>query len=291
MSEQVVRAGGIELCFEERGDPGAPLVLLVMGLGLDMCWWREDFCADLAGRGFRAVRYDHRDVGRSTHFGGPGVTAWQYLRRRSRPTYSLGDMADDAAALVAHLDPCGAHVVGVSMGSLVAQEIAIRHPHLALSLVSIMGRPGDRRSGRATLGMSREFLRRRPRDPVEGMVATFRRIGSEGRTEDDDQDVRVLMRRSAAREQGDGSGPGRQMAAILAERDRTADLRELDLPALVVHGARDAVIQPSGGRATAAAIPHAELLELDGMGHDLARWTWPAVLDGISRTAARAGSG
>ncbi|MCW3038504.1 MAG: hypothetical protein JWM31_409, partial [Solirubrobacterales bacterium] len=282
---------GIRLCFDERGAPDAPLVILIMGLGLDLCWWREDFCDALAARGFRVVRFDNRDIGRSTHLEGPGVSALGFLRRRADPVYTLGDMADDAAGLVAELDPRGAHVVGVSLGAMIAQEVAIRHPALTRSLVSIMGRPGDGRTGKVSRRMMPQFLRSGPRDPegqVEYLVRTFRRIGSRGRTEADDEDVRLTLRRSISRESGDGTGGGRQLAAIIAERDRTTGLNGLRMPALVVHGRRDLVILPSGGRATAAAVPGAELLELEDMGHDLARWTWPAVLDGIERTAARA---
>jgi pimeloyl-ACP methyl ester carboxylesterase len=289
---------GVRLCFEELRAPGvgddAPLVLLVMGLGLDLSWWRDDFCADLAGRGFRVVRFDNRDVGRSTAMRGPGVSALGFLRRRAEPSYTLGDMADDAAGLIGALaGDAGAHVVGVSLGSFVAQEIAIRHPSLTLSLTSIMGRPGDGRTGKVSRRMIPEFLRSGPRDPAgatEHLVKSFHRIGSRGRTAEDDEDVRLVMRRSLRREEGDGSGSGRQLAAILAERDRTADLGALTMPALVIHGLHDRVVLPSGGRAPAAAIPGAELLEIPDMGHDLARWTWPAVLDGIERTARRAGA-
>ncbi len=286
----------VRLCYEELGSPTDPLVLLVMGLGLDLSWWRDDFCADLAGRGFRVVRFDNRDVGRSTALRGPGVSALGFLRRRADPTYTLGDMADDTAGLIAALEPVGggAHVVGVSLGSFVAQEVAIRHPALTLSLTSIMGRPGDGRTGKVSRRMIPEFLRSGPRDAdgaVEHLVRTFHRIGSKRRTAEDDEDVRTVMRRSLAREAGDGSGSGRQLAAILAERDRTADLGRLTMPALVVHGLHDRVVLPSGGRATAAAIPDAELLEIPDMGHDLARWTWPAVLDGIERVARRAEAG
>ncbi|MGI8623199.1 MAG: alpha/beta fold hydrolase, partial [Solirubrobacteraceae bacterium] len=244
MADQVVRTGEADLCFEAFGDPGAPLVLLIMGLGLDLLWWREDFCTRLAARGFRVVRFDNRDVGRSTAFRGPGVGPWQLLTRRPHAPYALGDMADDAAGLIAALGDDAAHVVGVSLGALIAQEVALRHPDRIRSLVSIMGRPGDRRSGRVTWRGRLEFLRPPAGDPVEAMVATFRRIGSAGRTQVDDDDVRTLMRASARREQGDGTGPGRQLAAILTERDRTADLRRLALPALVVHGGRDRVIAP-----------------------------------------------
>jgi pimeloyl-ACP methyl ester carboxylesterase len=283
----------VELCFEERGSRSDPMVLLVMGLGLDLCWWRDAFFERLAGRGFRGVRFDNRDVGRSTHFTGPGVSGLQFLRRTSTPTYTLADMADDAAGLIAQLTPDGsAHVVGASMGSCIAQELAIRHPDRVRSLVSIMGRPGDKHTGKVAKTMLPEFLRVRPADPgraVEHLVKNFRRIGSVGRTAEDDEDVRIAMRRSMARDQGDGTGSGRQLAAVLAERDRTSDLRRLELPVTVIHGLRDRVILPSGGRATADAVPKAHLVEVPGMGHDLPRWAWPLVLGAIERNAERSG--
>ncbi len=288
MNERFVCVGDIELCYESIGDAERPLVLLVMGLGLSMGWWRDDLCRDLADSGFHVVRFDNRDVGRSTHLRGRGITAREFLTRRARPGYTLGDMADDTAGLVAALDPRGAHVVGISLGAMVAQEVAIRHPDRTRSLVSIMGRPGDRRTGKVSWRMRGRFLCPASADPVEDMVRTFHRVGSVGRTESDDEDVRATMRRARLRGRGDGAGSGRQLAACVAERDRTADLRLLRMPALVVHGALDRVILPSGGRATAAAIPHAELMEVPGMGHDLPRWVWPALVDGIGRTAARA---
>ena len=282
------RVGDVELCYESLGDPAHPTVLLVMGLGLSMEWWRDGFCAELVARRFHVVRFDNRDCGESTKLRGPGISPWGFLRRRANPVYTLGDMGDDAAGLIAHVDPRGAHVVGVSLGSMVAQEVAIRHPGLTRSLVSVMGRPGDGRTGKVAARMIPEFLRPPASDPVEGLVRSFTRIGSAGRTTLDDEDVRVTARRAGARETGDGSGGGRQLAACVGERDRTADLRRLRCPTLVLHGLRDRVIQPSGGRATAAAVPGAQLREVDGMGHDLARWVWPTLLEGIERTAARA---
>jgi len=293
MPESFHRVGEIDVCFESFGRPSDPLVLLIMGLGLPMTWWREDFCADLAARGFRVVRFDNRDAGRSTQLRGPVPSGLGFLLRRARPTYSLADMAGDAASLIAHLDPRGAHVVGVSLGAFIAQEVAIGHPALTRSLVSIMGRPGDGRTGKVAWRARPGFLRSAPRDPdraVEHMVRVFRRIGSDGRTTADDEDVRTIMRADRQRDTGDGTGAGRQLAAILTERDRTALLRRLRRPALVVHGGRDRVIVPSGGQATAAAIRGAELLMIPGMGHDLPRHVWPQVIDGIVRTAARAPS-
>ncbi len=289
MNERFCQVGAIELCYESIGDPERPTVLLIMGLGLSMDWWRDDFCTALADRGFHVVRFDNRDVGRSTHVRGPGISGLQFLRRRADPAYTLGDMADDAAGLLSHVAPGGAHVVGASLGAMVAQEVAIRHPDRTRSVVSIMGRPGDRRTGKVALRMIPEFLRPPSADPVEGMVRSFRRIGSTDRTPEDDEDVRVTMRRSSQRETGDGSGGGRQLAACVGERDRTADLGGLTMPALAFHGTIDKVVQPSGGRATAAAIPGAELVEIDGMGHDLPRRVWPALIDAIARTSARTG--
>jgi pimeloyl-ACP methyl ester carboxylesterase len=289
--EQFATVGGLTLCYETFGEDHDEAVLLIMGLGLSMLYWRDEFCTDLAASGYRVIRFDNRDVGRSSTLPGRGVTGWQFVRRRARPVYSIGDMADDAAGLLAVLGVHAAHVVGVSLGSFIAQEVAIRHPGCARSLVSIMGRPGDGQTGRVARTMIPLFLRpasRTAEGAVEDLVRAFRRIGSDGRTETDDEDVREVTRRSMAREVANGSG--RQLAAAVAERDRTADLRRLELPALVIHGEKDRVILPSGGIATAAAIPGAELHLVPGMGHDLPRWVWPEVLAGIERTAARARS-
>lgn len=286
--ERTARVGDVELCFDEHGDPADPTVLLVMGLGLQKHWWRADLVELLVAGGLHVVRFDNRDCGRSSGSVGPGISTLGFLTRRADPVYALADMADDAVGLARHLDT-PVHVVGVSLGALIAQEAAIRHPGTVRSLTSIMGRPGDGRSGRVAPSMLPEFLRSGPRDAhgaAEHLVRTFRRIGSTGRTAADDADVRELFARSLRRERHP-EGAGRQLAAIVGERDRTADLREIRAPALVVHGLRDRVIRPSGGRATAAAIPHAELLELDRMGHDLPRWAWPALVDGVLRTVAR----
>lgn len=289
MREQFLEVGDVELCYEVlgAGDAGIelPTVVLIMGLGLDMLWWRDDFCGELVRRGLRVVRFDNRDVGRSPRFDGPAPTAWEYLTRKPQTTYSLQDMAEDTAALMRHVAPQGAHLVGVSLGSMIAQATAVRHKGQVRSLVSIMGRPGDGRTGKMSKRMMREWFRPAPADPVEAMVGTFARIGSTGRTEADDEDVRQIMPRSAIR--GDDTGSGRQLAAIFREQDRTPGLREFDRPALVIHGERDRIILPSGARATAAALPDAELLMLPGMGHDLARRLWPDVLDGIERTVWR----
>ena len=288
MDEQFLQAGDVRLCYQVLGEECDPTVVLVMGLNLQLVWWRDDFCRQLVDRGLRVVRFDNRDVGRSSSVPGPGVTPWQFLRRKAEPAYTLADMADDTGALIAHVAPHGAHVVGASLGALVAQETAIRHPDKVLSLTSVMGRPGDGRTGKVAWRRRAGFFRPAPSSvdgQAEQLVKVFRTIGSTGRTAEDDEDVRIAVRRSAARATGGGAG---QLAAVVAERDRTADLHRLDLPALVVHGDRDRIIAPSGGRATAAAIPGAELLLVEGMGHDLPRWVWPTLVDGIVRTTERA---
>ncbi|WP_224403118.1 alpha/beta fold hydrolase [Pseudonocardia sp. ICBG1034] len=240
----------------------------------------------LAGRGFRVVRFDNRDVGRSTHLSGPGISAWGFLTRRARPVYTLADMADDTGGLIARVAPSGAHVVGASLGASVAQETAI--PPRPGPVADLGDGPPRRRHRADRAADAARVPAPPPADPVEGLVRSFRRIGSHDRTAVDDEDVRVTFRRAQARETGDGSGAGRQLAAIVAERDRTADLRALTCPALVLHGCEDRVIRPDGGRATAAAVPGAELVEVPGMGHDLPRWVWPELVEGIARTAARA---
>lgn len=283
--EQFFDVGPAKICYQVMGADDAPTVVLIMGLGLDMMWWRDDFCADLVARGLRVVRFDNRDVGRSTRLAGPGPTPLQYVTRHAEVTYSLDDMADDTGALIEHVAPAGAHLVGVSLGSMIAQATAIRHQCRVRSLVSIMGRPGDGRTGTVARRMVLEWLRPVPTDAVEGMIKTFRRIGSTGRTQADDDDVREIMGRSSIR--GDDTGSGRQLAAIFAETDRTPGLRGYRPPSLVIHGDRDRIIRPSGGRATARALPDAELMMVKGMGHDLARRLWPEVLDGIERTVRR----
>jgi pimeloyl-ACP methyl ester carboxylesterase len=283
--ERLLTSRGVTICYDVHGRDGDPTVLLVMGLNLQLVWWRQDLLDELVGRGLRVVRMDNRDVGRSTRLRGPGPTAWQLVRRTATPAYSLADMAADCAAVLAEVAPGGGHVAGVSLGAFVAQELAIRHR--VLSLTSIMGRPGDGRTGKVAPRMTLEMLRPPPRDPVAGLIRSFRTIGSTFRTGADDRDV-VTCHEASMRRSADESGGGRQLAAILTERDRTADLAALRLPALVMHGLHDRVVRPDGGRATAAALHDAELVEVPGMGHDLARQVWPQLVDGVVRTVARA---
>ena len=293
MTESFCRAGDVELCYETFGDPENPPLLLVMGLGTQMLGWNDDFCAALAARGFHVIRFDNRDIGRSTIFkGSPPPTTGQILRRdRRAAAYTLIDMAADAIGLLDHLGVGRAHVVGASMGGMIAQTIAIRHPERVLSLVSIMSNTGSRLSGQPSPRVYPLFLRPAPRGReayVQQVTELFRRIGSPGFEHDWDY-LRDMLGRSFDRGHDPGSS-GRQLAAVLASGDRTKDLRRVTAPTLVIHGTDDKLVAPSGGRATARAIPGARLLLINGMGHDLPRGAWPPIIDAIANNAARAGA-
>jgi pimeloyl-ACP methyl ester carboxylesterase len=291
VSEQFCTVGELDLCYETFGDPSDPAVLMIMGLATQMVAWHEELCEQLAERGFHVIRFDNRDIGRSGRFdGGPPPSLLQLLRRdRRAAAYTLDDMAADAAGLLDHLDIDRAHVVGASMGGMIAQTIAARHPERVLSLVSVMSNTGARWSGQPSPRLYPVLLRRPPRDReryIRHLVWVMDRIGSPGFERDED-----ALRRLAEASYDRGLNPaaaGRQLAAIIASGDRTPLLRGITAPALVIHGTADRFVPPSGGRATAKAIPGARLLLIDGMGHDLPRGAWPRILDAIEENAARA---
>ncbi|MCW3030621.1 MAG: alpha/beta fold hydrolase [Solirubrobacterales bacterium] len=282
---------GITLCYETFGDAGDPTALLIMGLGTQMVAWHEDFCRALAERGFHVVRFDNRDIGRSTHMLGPPPTIRQLLLRSRRAAqYTLADMADDSALLLERLQLAPAHVIGASMGGMIAQTLAARHPDSVRSLVSIMSNTGALSNGQPALRLYPFFLRR-PTVGREQYLAHFERlfaaIGSTGIPRDPDE-IRELAALSYDRDH-DPAGPGRQLAAIIASGDRTRELRKVVAPTLVLHGTADPLVRPSGGRATARAIAGARLNTVEGMGHDLPRAVWPRLIDAIAENAARAG--
>jgi pimeloyl-ACP methyl ester carboxylesterase len=294
MAEQIARTGDVELAYEGFGDPADPTVLLVMGLGTQMIAWHEDFCAELVGHGLHVVRFDNRDCGRSTKLSAAGSPSLRdiALRPRKAAPYTLDDMAGDAAGLLDHLGVERAHVVGASLGGMIAQALAVSRPERMLSLVSIMSTTGSRLVGQPRLGMYGLLLRRPPRDRelfVDQMAKVFEAIGSPG-FERDEGELRRLANRSFDRGHHP-AGTGRQLAAVAASGDRTKALRRLDVPTLVIHGEEDPLVRPSGGHATARAIPGAKLMMIPGMGHDLPRAVWPRIVEGIVATAARAGNG
>jgi pimeloyl-ACP methyl ester carboxylesterase len=291
MAESFCRVGDIDLCYETFGDPADPAMLLIMGLGTQMLGWHEEFCAELAGRGFFVVRYDNRDIGRSTILGdAPVPTLGQILRRDKRAaSYSLAEMAADGVGLLDHLGIERAHVVGASMGGMIAQTIAARRPERVLSLVSIMSSTGSPWRGQPALRTYSKFLRPMPTDRaryVDQAAELFAWIGSPG-FDRDEPALRDLLGRMYDRGHDAGSS-ARQLAAILASGNRTAELRRITAPTVVIHGTADRLVGPSGGRATARAIPGARLVTIEGMGHDLPRGAWPQILDAIVANAARA---
>jgi pimeloyl-ACP methyl ester carboxylesterase len=290
MPEQLCTVDGdVELCVETFGDPEAPAVLLTMGLATQMLGWHEDFCAELADRGFHVIRFDNRDCGRSKRMNGAVPSILQLLRRDKRAaSYTLEDMAGDGVALLDHLGIEAAHVVGASMGGMIAQTMAARYPDRVLSLVSLMSNTGARWSGQPSPRLYHVLLKPPPRDREaykEHAVWVFSKIGSADFERDNDD-----LRRIAGMSYDRGinpAGTSRQLAAIIASGDRTTLLREITAPTLVIHGTKDKLVPPSGGRATARAIPGARLLLIEGMAHDIPRGAWPQMLDGIEQNAAR----
>jgi pimeloyl-ACP methyl ester carboxylesterase len=291
MSEQFADVGrGITLCYETYGDPADPPIVLVMGLATQMIAWHEEFCEQLADRGFYVVRFDNRDIGRSTHLDFRPPTMRQMLRRRVGPEqYTLSDMSEDTAGLIRELGIAPAHLVGASMGGMIAQVLAAEHPELVRSLTSIMSTTGSRWHGQPALSVYKYLLRPPPRDRegyVERAAEVFGLVGSTGFPRDESY-IRERAARSYDRGYDVRAG-GRQFGAIIASADRTRQLQSIRAPTLVIHGTVDKMIKPSGGRATAKAIPGARLIEIEGMGHDLPRGVWPRILDAISEQARAA---
>jgi len=291
--ERLAPANGVEIAYQEVGDPSAEPLLLVMGLATQMLGWDEELCGMLAERGFRVVRFDNRDIGHSTMLDSAGVPsrADLFLGRRAGAAYLLSDMAADAVGVMDHLGIASAHVAGVSMGGMIGQTLAIEHPGRIRSLVSIMSTTGSRRVGVPTLKAFGLMMARAPRtreEYVERAVRMFGTVIGSPAYPPDPERLRELAGRMYDRSHNP-RGILRQMHAITASGDRTPALRRLRLPAAVVHGTRDPLIRPSGGRATARAIPGARLRLIEGMGHDLPRELWPTFVDDIVDTAARAG--
>lgn len=286
-----VRSNGMTLSYSTIGDPSDPALLLIMGLGAQLVDWPDEFCDMLAARGFHVIRFDNRDIGLSTWlddlplpdvgaiFGGDFTTV----------PYLLSDMAADTAGLLKELGIARAHVAGASMGGMIAQQLAIDRPDVVASLCSIMSTTGDRTVGHATPEAAAALMRppaTNRDDAIAGAVAGSKAVGSWAFgvfdvPEDD------MVRKAAAKYDRSfhPAGTARQYGAILASPDRTAALGAVTAPTLVVHGENDPLIDVSGGRATAAAVPGAELLVIPGMGHDLPRGAWEQVVDAITANA------
>ncbi len=293
MAEQATTLpSGIEICYETFGNPEHPPVLLVMGLGGPMGWWTNDFCGRLAAQDFFVIRYDNRDTGRSTNLRQHRVSKKKIVQAffgRAKAPYGLADLADDAFGLLDHLGIERVHLAGVSMGGMIVQTMAIARPDRVLSLTSIMSTTGNRTVGWQhpkvipgllnSAGSTRESY-------VEASLRSAKLIGSPAFPSDETLD------RARAIETYDrgwsASGVGRHMLAVLTQPDRTKDLHKLKMPATVIHGLRDPLVNPSGGRATARAIEGSEFIAIAGMGHDIPVQLYDTFVDAIARTAGRA---
>ncbi len=288
--------GDVEIAYEVDGpDDGEPM-LLVMGLGTQLVGWPADLVSGLVDRGFRVIRHDNRDVGLSSFTDGPAPARSALVRSFLRPgsggaDYLLTDLAEDARALLDHLDVGAAHVVGASMGGMIAQELTIDHPERVLSLTSIMSNTGSRRSGRVSPrllpSMALSLTTPRPIDEEDAVrlgVEGWRRIA--GPLFDEAEMTEMV--RSAVRRSVSPIGTVRQLLAILESPDRTEQLREVRVPTLVIHGLADRLVVPSGGIATAQAVPGSRLLMFPDMGHDLPRSRRPEIVEAIVQNAGRA---
>jgi pimeloyl-ACP methyl ester carboxylesterase len=292
------RANGIQIEYETFGNPASRPLLLIMGLGAQMVLWEEAFCEELARQGHFVVRFDNRDVGLSTKLDEHGAPNVLELIQRSRAgeavaaPYSLDDMADDAAGVLDAIGIDSAHVCGASMGGMIAQTLAIRHPARLRSLISIMSTTGNPTLPPPTPEAMAVLLTPPPSDRernIERALATWKLIGSPSFPFDADR-----IRRRAARQYDrcfHPVGVSRQIAAIAAHGSRVEALRSVATPTLVIHGDADPLVPVEGGRDTARSVPGAELLLIEGMGHDLHPQIWPRLIRAVSDHTAKSNGG
>lgn len=292
---QLARTNGIELCYEIFGDRDAEPLLLIMGLGAQMIQWDDEFCAQLAARGFRVVRFDNRDIGKSSRMsGGKRLTAFELIKLRLLGTpvaapYKLDDMAADVVGLMDALDIASAHIVGASMGGMIAQEIAMRYPQRVRSLTSIMSSTGNPKLPNPTREASALLMAPPPAtydEYIERFAKTWTLLRGGSFPEDEAKD-RARAERSYARGLNP-AGVGRQLRAILASGNRKPRLHAVKAPTLVIHGTVDPLVRPEAGKDTAASIPGAKLLLVEGMGHALPIPMWPEIIDAIDKHAKAA---
>jgi pimeloyl-ACP methyl ester carboxylesterase len=284
-------ANGIEIEYEAFGSSEDPTILLVMGIGVQLLGWDERFCGVLVERGFRVVRFDNRDVGLSTKLDDAPVpnTLSLLMGDTSSASYTLDDMAADTAGLLDAIEVEAAHLVGASMGGMIAQTVAVLYPERVLSLTSIMSTTGDSAVGQPHESAIPALITPAPGDRegrIEQAVKLFKLIESPGYPADEEA-LRAVVTASYDRSYNP-AGFARQLAAILASGDRTEALGRIRAPTLVVHGEEDPLIVRSGGEATARAIPDARLKLIPGMGHDLPPALWPELVDAIVENIERA---
>src|SRR6266851_558803 len=283
-------ANGIEIEYEMFGDSTSPPLILVMGLGAQMITWDDEFCEQLAQRGFHVIRYDNRDIGFSTKMEGAGEPdVMSAFAVNAQPAYTLDDMADDSVGLLDALGFSAAHVVGASMGGFIAQLMAIDHPDRVLSLTSIMSAPGGHDTV-APWPEGAEVLMRIPPETREGRIehAVWIRRVLAGRGNPFDEAAEARRAARSVDRSYYPAGTARQLVAILAAKSRLERLANVSVPTLVVHGIDDPLVPIENGRRVAAAVPGARLLEFEGMGHNMPERFWPVILDAIVETTRKA---
>jgi pimeloyl-ACP methyl ester carboxylesterase len=293
MTEQRAQVGSVELVYETIGDPQDAPMLLVMGLGMQLIHWDRGLCELLAERGFHVIRFDNRDAGLSTKIRGPVPNVMRLMAGMpARVPYLLDDMAGDALGLLDELGIERAHVVGVSMGGMIGQTMAIRRPERVLSLASMLSSTGDRRAGTPKLRVWSLMMRRAPQERdayIRYFTRVFRTIGSPAYRLDETR-TRELAAATYDRSHYP-AGTARQLGAIMASGSRTAALQQLEVPTVVIHGESDPLVPLRAGLATARAIPNARLLTVPGMGHNLPEPLWPTFVDAIVKNTERAAAG
>ena len=292
-----VTANGIRIEYDSFGQSTRPALVLIMGLGAQMIFWEDDFCDEIAARGLHVIRFDNRDCGLSTHFhdrGIPDVTkafTEAMTGQAVAAPYSLRDMAADTVGLLDALGIDRAHVVGASMGGMIAQMVAIEHPDRVRSLTSIMSTTGNPEVPPASPTAMAALLT--PPPPERGafldhMVHTFRIVGSPG-FDFDETSFRSRVGRAYDRSYDPG-GVARQLVSVLADGNRKERLRSVRVPTLVIHGKDDPLVPVQGGLDTADAVAGARVLIIEGMGHDLPRGAWPRIVGAIAELATAAAS-
>ncbi len=286
--EMLVEANGLTLCCQTFGAPSDPTLLLVMGLGAQMIWWEDGLCRSLAERGYFVVRFDNRDIGKSTRISAPPPDLARVMAGLEpfKPPYTLDDMARDTIGLMDALELSQAHIVGASMGGMIAQLVAIHYPERVKTLTSIMSTTGERGLPPPKPEVWAAMTAPPPLT-VEAYIETNVRVAELLRGYSDAQEdasARARATRAAARGLNPAGG-ARQMAAIIASGSRKEALAQVKAPTLVIHGADDPLVSVEAGKATAQAIPGAKLLVLERMGHTLPRALWPAIVDAVASHA------
>jgi pimeloyl-ACP methyl ester carboxylesterase len=288
--EQIVNVSDVQLAFDSFGDKSNPPLLLIMGLGMQLINWDDIFCAELANRGFWVIRFDNRDAGNSSKFtkkvGVFDLLFAQISPKRSCPEYTLEDMAMDTINLLDSLDIKKAHIVGASMGGMIAQLIAIQHPDRVQSLTSIMSTTGNRKLSKPKAKMTRALLKPIPKTKeqyLKNAIHLWKILHGDILPFSQERTLSIVSK--SYDRQFFPQGISRQLHAIICAKDRTMDLTRITAPTLVIHGEIDPLVPLEAGYATAMAISHAELDVIEGMGHNLPPQTWPRIIGRIEALA------